>query len=95
MALTPDDLTILSINARGLNKPERRSGALRDFHANRASIVLIQETHFREGCRPKLTNHHFPTGYYSDYHAGKSRGTAILINKRIPFEERGQMTDRE
>ncbi|CAH2223933.1 Hypothetical predicted protein, partial [Pelobates cultripes] len=72
-ALVPDCLSVLSINARGLNKPEKRSGALRDFHAQRASIVLIQETHFKDGSRPKLTNHHYPTGYYSDYHAGRSR----------------------
>ncbi|CAH2312414.1 Hypothetical predicted protein [Pelobates cultripes] len=94
-ALVPDCLTVLSINARGLNKPERRSGALRDFHAKRASIVLIQETHFKEGSRAKMTNHHYPTGYYSDYHAGRSRGTAILVNKKIPFVETGQMTDKE
>ncbi|CAH2302959.1 Hypothetical predicted protein [Pelobates cultripes] len=95
MTLIPSDLTILSINAKGLNKPEKRTGALRDFHAWKASIVMIQETHFREGDRHKLTNHHFPIGYYSDFHGGKSRGAAILINKKVPFVEKASMTDRE
>ncbi|CAH2300257.1 Hypothetical predicted protein, partial [Pelobates cultripes] len=64
MSLAPADLTILTINARGLNNPEKHSEALQDFHAARASIVYIQETHFREDSRSKLTNHHFRMGYH-------------------------------
>ncbi|CAH2301823.1 Hypothetical predicted protein, partial [Pelobates cultripes] len=95
MTLTPAPLHILTINAKGLNKPEKRSGALRDFHKQRASIVMLQETHFQKGARPKLTNQHYTQGYYSDYHGGKARGTAILFHKRVPFWEGGCLSDDE
>ncbi|CAH2284613.1 AP-1 complex-associated regulatory isoform X1 [Pelobates cultripes] len=95
MTLIPASLTILSLNARGLNKPEKRATALRDFHSASASIVYLQETHFKEGSRPKLHDHRYPTGYFSDYHGGKARGTAILLHKRVPLQEMGVQTDRE
>ncbi|CAH2315901.1 Hypothetical predicted protein [Pelobates cultripes] len=95
MTLTPAQLTVMIINARELNKPEKRSGALKDFQAHKASIVMIQETHFKKGDRPKLSNQHYPQGYFSDYHGRKSRGTAILLNKRVPFQEVGRLTDEE
>ncbi|CAH2285013.1 Hypothetical predicted protein, partial [Pelobates cultripes] len=56
MTLTPANLTIISINVRGLNKPKRRSTALKEFHSARASIVYIQETHTLEkGPDPRYT----------------------------------------
>ncbi|CAH2324676.1 Hypothetical predicted protein [Pelobates cultripes] len=95
MTLTPDHLHILTINAKGLNKPEKRSGALRDFHKQRASIVMIQETHLKKGTSPKLTNQHYTQGYYSDYQGGKARGTAIILHRWVPFQEGGCKTDDE
>ncbi|CAH2247517.1 Hypothetical predicted protein, partial [Pelobates cultripes] len=95
MSLQPAPLTIFTLNARGLNTPEKRAGAHKDFRAAHASIVFLQETHFRAGSRPTLTNQHYPKGYYSDFQGGKSRGTAILLHRHLPFTETGVMTDPE
>uniref|UniRef100_A0A8C5WHK1 Reverse transcriptase domain-containing protein n=1 Tax=Leptobrachium leishanense TaxID=445787 RepID=A0A8C5WHK1_9ANUR len=50
-----------------------------------ASIVMLQETHFREGSAPSLRDHRFPVGYFSNYAGGKSRGVAILFASDVQF----------
>uniref|UniRef100_A0A8C5MJ23 exodeoxyribonuclease III n=1 Tax=Leptobrachium leishanense TaxID=445787 RepID=A0A8C5MJ23_9ANUR len=93
--LTPADLVIVSINANGLNVPEKRSHAMRDFRSQRASVVLIQETHFQEGKAPTLTNSYYPLGFYSNNTEAKTKGTAILFHRRVPFQLLDSMTDAE
>uniref|UniRef100_A0A8C5MCG1 Reverse transcriptase domain-containing protein n=1 Tax=Leptobrachium leishanense TaxID=445787 RepID=A0A8C5MCG1_9ANUR len=91
--LTPADLLIVSINANGLNSPEKRSHAMRDFRSQRALVVYIQETHFQEGRAPSLTNSHYPVGFFSHNTEARSKGTAILFHKRIPFQLLDSVTD--
>uniref|UniRef100_A0A8C5LYI8 Reverse transcriptase domain-containing protein n=1 Tax=Leptobrachium leishanense TaxID=445787 RepID=A0A8C5LYI8_9ANUR len=91
----PHDLSIMSINARGLNLPEKRSQALRDFRNCKASVVFIQETHLRGDTHPKLTDAHYPTGFYSNHPTSKSKGTALLFHKHIPFISKESLTDGE
>uniref|UniRef100_A0A8C5PI89 Endonuclease/exonuclease/phosphatase domain-containing protein n=1 Tax=Leptobrachium leishanense TaxID=445787 RepID=A0A8C5PI89_9ANUR len=93
MALKQASLVLLSINARGLNIPERQSTALTDFRRHRASVVFVQETHFRRGARPRFTDSHYPTGMFSDTPGSKSKGTAILFHKSVPYRETATLTD--
>uniref|UniRef100_A0A8C5QX73 exodeoxyribonuclease III n=1 Tax=Leptobrachium leishanense TaxID=445787 RepID=A0A8C5QX73_9ANUR len=78
---------------KGLNIPEKRSAALTDFRKHKASIVFVQETHFRVGSRPRLTDSNFPTGLFSDTPGSKSKGTAILFHKSVPYQEKATLTD--
>uniref|UniRef100_A0A8C5PI59 Reverse transcriptase domain-containing protein n=1 Tax=Leptobrachium leishanense TaxID=445787 RepID=A0A8C5PI59_9ANUR len=93
MAFKQASLVLFSINAKGLNIPEKRSTALTDFRKHKASIVFVQETHFRIGSRPRFTDSNFPTGLFSDTPGSKSRGTAILFHKSVPYQEKATLTD--
>lgn len=76
-------LKLLSMNIRGLNKPEKCSQLLHEAHRLRAHIVLLQEIHFRSDRIPKLSDHSFPYAYHVPNPASKSKGVssfkAILI----------------
>uniref|UniRef100_A0A8C5LTY6 Endonuclease/exonuclease/phosphatase domain-containing protein n=1 Tax=Leptobrachium leishanense TaxID=445787 RepID=A0A8C5LTY6_9ANUR len=95
MAVRPAALTLISINARGLNIPEKRSRALRDFQKARASVVFIQESHFREGAAPRLTNSWFPLGFFGNNAGTKSKGVVILFHKTVPFVHQATLADKE
>uniref|UniRef100_A0A8C5PRE7 exodeoxyribonuclease III n=1 Tax=Leptobrachium leishanense TaxID=445787 RepID=A0A8C5PRE7_9ANUR len=84
---------IVSINANGLNVPEKRSHAMRDFRSQKASVVLIQETPFQEGKAPTLTNSYYPLGFYSNNTEAKTKGTAILFHRCVPFQLLDSVTD--
>uniref|UniRef100_A0A8C5LNC2 Endonuclease/exonuclease/phosphatase domain-containing protein n=1 Tax=Leptobrachium leishanense TaxID=445787 RepID=A0A8C5LNC2_9ANUR len=92
-SLVPADLHIVSINANGLNVPEKRSQAMRDFRSQKASVVFIQETHFQTGRAPTFTNSHFPLGFFSHNVEARSKGTAILFHRRVPFQLIISVTD--
>uniref|UniRef100_A0A8C5LRZ7 exodeoxyribonuclease III n=1 Tax=Leptobrachium leishanense TaxID=445787 RepID=A0A8C5LRZ7_9ANUR len=77
----------------GLNVPEKRSQAMRDFCSQKASVVFIQESHFQTGMAPTLTNSHFPLGFFSHNVEARSKGTAILIHRRVPFQLIDSVTD--
>lgn len=51
---------IVSINARGLNTPQKRSALLKEAITQKADILLVQETHFALNKTPqfKLKNYH-------------------------------------
>uniref|UniRef100_A0A8C5QZ09 exodeoxyribonuclease III n=1 Tax=Leptobrachium leishanense TaxID=445787 RepID=A0A8C5QZ09_9ANUR len=90
---THADLVIVSINANGLNVPEK-SRLIRELCALKASIVFLQETHFCRDMPTTLTSRPYPEGYYSNYIAAKSRGTAILFSHDVPFQlEEQQIND--
>lgn len=90
-----DALNIISLNAKGLNTPEKRRMLLHDMRRARADIVLLQETHFRENSLPLLKNRHYPMVFHSNYTEAKSRGVSILISSRVPWKLIDSQTDRE
>uniref|UniRef100_A0A8C5MI47 Reverse transcriptase domain-containing protein n=1 Tax=Leptobrachium leishanense TaxID=445787 RepID=A0A8C5MI47_9ANUR len=92
---TPRPLRLLTYNAKGLNVPEKRSRLLREASALRASVLFLQETHFRLGSAPVFRDFRFPLGYFSDYQGGKSRGVAILFSRDVPFVLIDMLTDPE
>uniref|UniRef100_A0A8C5QPK6 exodeoxyribonuclease III n=1 Tax=Leptobrachium leishanense TaxID=445787 RepID=A0A8C5QPK6_9ANUR len=94
-SFTPQPLRCLTYNTKGLNIPEKRSRLLREAHANRTSVLFLQETHFRLGSAPQLLNSNFPQGYFSDFYGSKSRGVAILFSKTVPLIMEDVLTDRD
>ncbi|CAH2328055.1 Hypothetical predicted protein, partial [Pelobates cultripes] len=89
----PAPLNFLSLNAKGLNSSEKRSHALHLCQKARAHVVYLQETHFKIDSIPKLCNHIYTQGFYSNNPDGKSKGTAILLHKSIPFVADSTTTD--
>lgn len=90
-----DVLNIVSLNAKGLDTPDKRQMLLHDMRRMKADIVLLQETHFRENTLPILKNRYFPTVYHSTYTAAKSRGVSILISAKILWTQIEAGTDTE
>lgn len=90
-----DVLNIISLNAKGLNTPEKRRMLLHDRRRMRADIVLLQETHFRENSLPLLKNRYFPTVYHSQYTEAKSKGVSILVSARVPWTLIDVQMDKE
>uniref|UniRef100_A0A8C5PTB1 Reverse transcriptase domain-containing protein n=1 Tax=Leptobrachium leishanense TaxID=445787 RepID=A0A8C5PTB1_9ANUR len=88
-------LKLVTYNVRGLNTPEKRKQVLRELRAHKASVAFLQETHFKQDKQPSFKDSNFPTGYFSNYTGGKSRGTAIVFSRDIPFIEKDIASDPE
>lgn len=46
-------IKLVSLNARGLNIPEKRSQLLQSMHKNKADIIYLQETHLKKKLNSK------------------------------------------
>lgn len=86
-------LKLVSINAQGLNIPEKRSQILTLMKKHKADIVLIQETHFQTDLTPKSTNHFFPSVYHATNDQTKNKGVSILIAKHLPIKITDTLVD--
>lgn len=80
-----DEIKIVTLNAKGLNVPEKCRMLQNDMKRIKADIVLLQETHFRENAFPSLKNRYYLTVYHSTYTEAKSRRVSIQISARIPW----------
>lgn len=78
-------ISIMSINPKGLNIPEKRRILLQDLKRSRIDIAFVQETHFKENSLPFLRNRSFPIGYHATNPFAKTRGVSILISNKIPW----------
>uniref|UniRef100_A0A8C5QI91 exodeoxyribonuclease III n=1 Tax=Leptobrachium leishanense TaxID=445787 RepID=A0A8C5QI91_9ANUR len=85
MATAPRSIKITLINAKGLNIPDKRHMALRDFRSTHADVVLLQETHFEAGKAPQLHDLKFPVGFFTNSTAGKVCGTDVLLSRDFPL----------
>lgn len=90
-----DTLNVISLNAKGLNTPEKRRMLLQDMRRLKADVILLQETHFKNNTIPILKNKYFPIAYHSTNSQAKSRGVSILISAKIPWTELDTRTDPE
>lgn len=88
-------VTVFSLNAKGLNVPEKRRMLMSDLHHHKANLAFIQETHFKEGNLPILKNKFYPTVYHSTFGPTKSRGVSILISRSVPWKCAEVKTDPE
>ncbi|CAI9604443.1 unnamed protein product, partial [Staurois parvus] len=91
----PRSLKILSLNTKGLNTPEKRSMLLSYLHKQKADVVFLQETHFRQDPIPKLFNFHFPIVHHATNPLAKSKGVAILLARHLPFTMSDSLADPE
>ncbi|CAH2301170.1 Hypothetical predicted protein [Pelobates cultripes] len=82
-----EDLCIVSYNVQGLNVREKCTRLLRDLKYYKASVALLQETHFQEGRAPTLKDRNFHTGYFSHNPDRRTQRVCILFSRRVPYTE--------
>lgn len=81
----PLSLKVYSLNTKGLNIPEKRSSVLAEVHRHRAQVVFLQETHFKLGSIPRLSNSRFPEVFHATCADSKTKGVSILLAKSFVF----------
>lgn len=91
----PLSLKCVSLNAKGLNVPEKRSQVLSSLTKQKAQFILLQETHFRSNSIPKITNHIYQTVFHSTNPTAKTKGVSILVSKHAPFKLSDSLLDPE
>lgn len=72
---------VISHNVRGLNTLEKRVSLLRELHKTKPAVVFLQETHFKTGTAPKITDKHYTQVFHATNPTSKSKGVSILIHK--------------
>ncbi|CAH2251513.1 Hypothetical predicted protein, partial [Pelobates cultripes] len=79
----------------GLNVPERRTHLLRELRKSQVSVAMLQETHFLEGCAPKLRNRYYPNNFFSNHNTARRAGVAIVLSANLDFRELDRMIDTQ
>lgn len=87
--------TVIFLNCRGLNTPEKRTSLLRELKKRNPQVSFLQETHFRTSQIPNLTNTFFPTAFHATAPTSKTKRVFILMHKETPFELHQQLSDPE
>ena len=77
-------LKLCSWNCKGLNQPVKRGKVLQHLQHLGAGIAFLQETHLKISDHSKLRKGWVGQLFHSTFQT-KSRGTAILIHKSVPF----------
>ena len=75
-----DKLSIVTINARGLNNAKKRLSAFQWIKEHNIDIALIQETYCTEEFKRKFNFHWRGEVYHSNTDSKHSRGVSILIS---------------
>lgn len=78
-------MCVTSLNAKGLNVPEKRRMFLNDLKQIRTDVAFVQETHFKGSGLPFIQNRFFPCVYHASNQEAKSKGLSILISSRVPW----------
>lgn len=78
-------VTILSLNAKGLNSPFKRSLLWKEARNNKADIVCVQETHFKQSSPVRLQHRNFPHIYMANSDK-KRAGVLIAIRDSLTFQ---------
>ncbi|CAH2247412.1 Hypothetical predicted protein [Pelobates cultripes] len=86
-------LKLLTINAKGLNSPQKRARALRELKALHVSIAFFQEIHFKTDKWPKFSNKHFPLSFHATNPDLRTKGMAILFSVEVPFQLEEELSD--
>lgn len=79
-----DPVKFITFNVKGLNNPIKRKRVYSYLKNLKADIVYLQESHLSDNEHKKLKREWVGQVFASSFNT-KSRGTAILINKNIPF----------
>uniref|UniRef100_A0A8C7WNB4 exodeoxyribonuclease III n=1 Tax=Oryzias sinensis TaxID=183150 RepID=A0A8C7WNB4_9TELE len=76
-------LTILSLNVRGLNNNIKRVKCQQLMHRQKADVVLIQESHLRQGDVSKIQDKQYKM-ISSSSSSSKSKGVIIVFKRNLP-----------
>ncbi|OCT99674.1 hypothetical protein XELAEV_18005457mg [Xenopus laevis] len=87
--------SIVSYNVNGLNEPVKRSQILNMCRKLQTHIILLQETHFKEGHTPRILDKNYTQVYYSNNPEKKATGVLIMIHKDLPLVIHERKIDRE
>lgn len=79
-------LKVLTYNVRGINDKIKRKRLISQMHKINPDILLLQETHLKSKTTHILNDKRFSYQIHSQG-SSKARGTAILIHRRLRFEE--------
>lgn len=98
--MTPSNVTsssgcairFTSFNCKGLNNPIKRSKILHHLYYLGAHVIFLQENHLKVSDHSKLKRGWVGQTYHSSFQ-GKSRGTAILLHKSVPFVHSSTISD--
>lgn len=71
-------------NCKGLNGAVKRVNILAHLGKLGADVAFLQETHLKNQAHKQLSKNWVGHVFHSNFNC-KSRGTAIIINKNIPF----------
>lgn len=77
-------VTFVSWNVKSLNHPVKRKKVISHLNQLNVGIAFLQETHLTTFDHFRLRRGWMGQFYHSNFHS-KARGTAILINKNVPF----------
>ena len=78
------DITILSMNSRGLADVEKRNDVLHYLKKKKYSTYCLQDTHFSEEIHSLINSKWGHKAYFNSSTSSK-KGLAILINKNFEF----------
>lgn len=88
------NIRIITWNVRGLGGQIKRSRVFSHLKTLSSDIMFLQETHLRMGDHIRLRKQWIGQVYHSSFNS-KSRGTAILIHKRVMFLAKQVISDPE
>lgn len=83
-----DKLNVLSLNARGLNSPQKRASVLDLLYRKNIHIAFIQESHFLEADTFRFNNKHYEVVASSCF-VKKSKGVLIAIRRNLSYTNLG------
>lgn len=87
-------LTLTSWNIRGVNNPVKSGKVLAHLKSLNSDIMFLQETHLKNDSHNRLRTRWIKDVYHTTF-STKSRGTAILMRKGIPFTHNKTIADKE
>ena len=78
-----NNLSVLSVNVRGLNSHEKRNKLFTWLEENKIEITLLQETHFIEKNKEMYIRNWNGKTIHSFSDSSFSRGVSILFSKNV------------
>lgn len=77
-------VNIVSWNVKSLNLPVKRKRVLTHLQQLKTDIAFLQETHLRISDHSRIKSRWIGQVFHSEFNS-KVRGTAIVINRTLPF----------
>ncbi|KAK1904885.1 LINE-1 retrotransposable element ORF2 protein [Dissostichus eleginoides] len=88
------NLNLISINARGLNIPHKRTTILGFLHKRNIDFAMIQESHLLRKDAARFANRLYHPIVFSSAPT-KTKGVMIVCRRKLKFDLIGSWTDKE